>query len=202
MLSVTDQDFVSSLALVPPEPPPEPEPYIISGRVTSTPQGTIATGGPSLSDVNQILLSVTGALRQMSVLTDNDGYYQFSGLPNGSYVVSIYKLQGGRVPTNQTVVINNANVVNVNFAVTDVPVISGTIRLAGAGMENVTINFSGPRIGASVSLANGTYSITPAWPGTYTVTPQMLGYTFTPTSRTVNTVTGTMTAQDFTATPV
>lgn len=202
MSSLVGQDFVSVLAVLPPEPPPEPEPYIISGRVTSTPQGSIATGGPSPSDVNETLLVLTSALRQISVLTDSDGYYRFSGLPNGTYLVTIYKFQGNRTPVNQTVVVNNANVININFTVTDLSVISGTTRLGAGTLAGVTINFTGPREGTSVSQSNGTYSILPAWPGIYTVIPEMAGYTFNPVNRTVTTSGTTLINQDFTAIPI
>jgi rhamnogalacturonyl hydrolase YesR len=54
--------------------------------------------------------------------------------------------------------------------------ISGTI----SGVGGATVNLSGPSSGSTTAGADGTYSFSQLANGTYTVTPTLSGYTFTP----------------------
>ncbi len=80
------------------------------------------------------------------------------------------------------------------------PSISGTIRTPeGAGLENVTVTFSGAA-GTALSGADGRYSrvVTYGWTGT--ITPSLPGYAFGPASRSYTNVTASRGDQDFTIT--
>src|SRR5262249_21342898 len=74
--------------------------------------------------------------------------------------------------------------------------ISGQITLSGAGLGGVTVTLSSGPTATTNSSGNYSFSNLPA--GTYTVTPSLSGYTFTPPSRTFTNITANQTA-NFTA---
>ena len=83
--------------------------------------------------------------------------------------------------------------------------VSGTVTLNGVGLAGVTIswsvtNGSGGGGGSIITDSNGNYLLSIQNGYTYTITPSMSGYTFTPSSRT-GTVNGAdVTGQDFVGT--
>ena len=78
--------------------------------------------------------------------------------------------------------------------------ISGTV--SGAVSSGVTITLSGTSSATTQTDANGNYSFSSLANGTYTVTPTLTGYTFTPTSSTKTVSGSSITAVDFVATIV
>ena len=75
--------------------------------------------------------------------------------------------------------------------------ISGTITGA-SGV--VAVGLSGTSTASTNAAANGTYSFTGLANGSYTVTPSLSGYAFTPTSTAVTVSGANVTGKDFTAT--
>ncbi len=76
--------------------------YSIMGIVSGAPQGTTVT--------------LTGATAATTT-TNSIGYYQFTGLANGSYTVTPNMSGYTFSPASHPVTINNAYAVNMNFAV-------------------------------------------------------------------------------------
>jgi hypothetical protein len=74
--------------------------------------------------------------------------------------------------------------------------VAGTIT---GTADPVTLNVTGSLTGTFFSGA-GSYILTAFPNGTYTITPSLTGYTFTPTSRTVTVAGANVTGADFTAT--
>lgn len=74
--------------------------------------------------------------------------------------------------------------------------ISGTV--SGAVAANVTIRLTGAETENTTTAADGTYEFDGLADGTYTVTPVLAGYTFTPASRQIVIAGADMTA-NFTA---
>ena len=76
--------------------------------------------------------------------------------------------------------------------------VSGTV--SGAWVEGVTISTVG---GTTTTAANGTYSFNLA-PGSYTLTPSLVGYTFSPINKAVTVLAGSLVipGNSFVATPV
>jgi len=80
-------------------------------------------------------------------------------------------------------------------------IISGTITTGGNPLSGVTVSLSGAGTGITTTNTSGYYRFAGLSDGIYTVTPELTGYTFTPSSRSV-TISGTdVTGQDFEATP-
>jgi len=76
--------------------------------------------------------------------------------------------------------------------------ISGTIT--GSTKEGVTLTLGGAGSNTAKSNSSGAYSFPTLSSGTYTVTPSLSGYTFSPTSRTVTIESSDKTSIDFVAT--
>jgi len=90
-------------------------------------------------------------------------------------------------PASQLIAINNAHVTGVNFTATPIT-ISGTITPAADSSGAIVILNAGPTT-ATVDAA-GAFTFSGMPNGSYTLTPQKSGFTFTPASQTV-TVSGT-----------
>jgi RHS repeat-associated protein len=99
-------------------------------------------------------------------------------------------------PIRTYVTVAGANVTGVNFQMGRT--VSGTVTLNGAGLPFVTVSTNTGV--TATTLSNGSFSLTGLGPGTYTVTPNRAGYTFTPASRSVTVATVNITGINFTAT--
>ncbi len=117
-----------------------------------------------------------------STTTDSFGNYNFSGLADGTYTATPSETGYVFTPTSQTVTISGAHNLSVNFA-SALPgyVISGTV----SGGPGITVSLTGAVNVSTTTDTSGNYSL-PAVPnGTYTVTPNGVGYSITPTSQSV-----------------
>ena len=160
--------------------------------------GTVTSGGVSLSGVTMTLSGASSGIKT----TDSSGKYSFTGLANGSYTIT--PMLSGYVfnQVSQVVTVNGANTININFTATATNPgttysISGTI--VGEILQGVTIALSGTSSRTATTNASGNYSLTGLTNGSYTITPSLSGYVFTPVNRTV-TINGTnATVPSFTA---
>jgi hypothetical protein len=84
--------------------------------------------------------------------------------------------------------------------VTSTYTISGKTTLNGAGLSGVTISLAGASTTSATTDASGNYAFSGAQNGSYTVTPSLTGYTFSPTSKSITVSGANLTGQDFTAT--
>ena len=163
--------------------------FSISGKVTDT-LGAALPG---------VTLRATGG---KTAVTASDGTYTIADLATGTYNVTPLLPEYTFSPTTRQVTVNSTNgdAINVNFTGTRRTYsISGTITreddspLAGvqvtAGSQTAT---SGP---------DGTYTISGLVAGTYTITPSLSEYTFTPPTRIaiLNAARGNSTDKDFEA---
>jgi YD repeat-containing protein len=77
--------------------------------------------------------------------------------------------------------------------------ISGTVLKANKKpLSGVTMTLSGAATGTATTNTSGNYTFTGLFNGTFTITPQKTGYTFTPTSRTIVINGANVVGQDFT----
>jgi inhibitor of cysteine peptidase len=148
-----------------------------------------------------VTINLTGA-GTGSTTTVASGNYSFTALPNGSYTV-VPSLTGNTfTPASTAVTISGANSTGTNFSGTANAAatssgLSGMV--SGAVAQNVVINLSGANTGSALTDANGNYSFLNLAAGSYTVTPSLTGYTFSPPSTTVTpTSGGTATGINFT----
>jgi len=167
-----------STEIATPTSPSSGSPYIISGTVTS--------GGAVLPGVT-ITLSGTSS---GTATTDANGDYSFTGLADGSYTVTP-SLTGYTFTSPIDITLNGADSSSNNFVATSTTnptyYISGIVSVGGSGnFSGVTMTLSGTNgTTATVIDENSNYTFNQVANGTYTITPSLAGYTFTPASQVV-----------------
>jgi len=164
-----------------------------SGGGNSDPTYSIS-GTVSGAIVNGVTITLIGAATK-STTTDASGSYSFSGLANGNYTVTPSQLYYTFTPASTAVAVSGANISGTNFVAVSNS-ISGAI--SGAVLSGVTITLSGAGSATTTTNANGIYSFSNLVSGTYTATPSLTGYTFSPVS-TVVVVSGASTGTNFVA---
>jgi inhibitor of cysteine peptidase len=143
--------------------------------------GTITLGGAALPGITVSL----GGPGTPTVQTDGDGNYSFSGVYNGSYTVLPSSLMYSFSPVSSSATVNNSNVTGLDFAATRLTsfVISGRAADSkGVGYSGVQMRLTGTATQSTATDGSGNYSFTDLANGSYTVTPYMLGYAFSPMS--------------------
>ncbi len=168
---------------------PSPTTYSISGTITPTAGGSNAT----------ISLSGTAVA---TTTANSSGNYTFTGLANGTYVVTPSHTGYTFNPTSQTATINGADVTGINFtanAQANTFSISGTITPTTGG-SGATVTLSGADPAVTTANSSGNYTFAGLANGTYTVTPSNIGYTFSPVSQSVTVNGADKAGVNFTAT--
>ena len=141
--------------------------YSIGGTVTG-------------SSISGVLLTL-GGTSSATTTTDANGNYTFAGITNGSYTVT--PSMAGYIfnPVSTAVKISGANSTGNNFTSTAYAgptySISGTVGLSVPG---ILVTLSNASSGTTMTDASGNYTFTGLTNGSYTVTPSLLGYLFTP----------------------
>ena len=161
--------------------------------------------GTPIADVNVWARPSTGypgpgsETPRITAITNTNGEYILGGLADGSYSVYVAKTNCAFTPASRTVTVP-PNRTEQNFTATCVNTytISGrVVDTTGNGVAGVTIS-DGTRY--ATTDGNGNYILHDVPPGSYTLKPTKIGYTFSPATRSI-TVSGDMTEQNFTATP-
>jgi len=142
-------------------------------------------------------LNLSGA-KTTTLTADASGNFNFSGLANGTYVITPSTSNGySYSPASQTVTINNAHALGLAFASQQAFTVSGTI--SGPGGANASVALSGAAAATVTANSSGVYTFTGLSNGSYTVTPTKTGYTFSPASQPV-TVNGANATANFSST--
>jgi hypothetical protein len=168
---------------------PASQSVTVNGNAATVPTFTVAATTWSISGVIAPASAGAGTLVNLSgpssanVTADATGSYTFTGLGNGTYVVTPSKTGFTFSPANQSVTVNGANKSLPNFTATAVPTwsISGTISPAASG-SGALLTLSGSPSSTTTADASGSYSFSGLPNGTYTVTPSKSGFTFSPAS--------------------
>jgi uncharacterized repeat protein (TIGR02543 family) len=158
---------------------------------------------------SQYLLTTASAPAAGGTVTANpassDGYYnagvsvQLTAAPAGGYTFTGWSGDLSGTTSPQAVTMSAARGVTANFGSGARYPISGHITASNVALANVGVALSGSASGSMVTDQSGAYTFANlAGGGTYTVTPALAGYTFTPPSVTVTGLTSSRTV-DFTA---
>jgi hypothetical protein len=159
--------------------------YSISGRITYNSTG-----------LSGVAVALTGA-STANTTTDSSGNYSFTGLANGTYTVT--PTLAGYTITPQQVSVNGSNV-TTNFTATYGYSITGRITLSGTGFSGVSVALTGTGTANTTTDSNGDYSFTGLSNGSYTITPSLTGYLFTPSNLSATVSNANVTGKNFTAT--
>lgn len=160
-----------------------PSSYSISGQVTQA--------GAPLSGVRITL----GGAASASAATDVNGDFTFNNL-TGGYSYTVAASMNGYTFSPASATFNNLDVNQAaNFSAATAYSISGNIALTGAGpLPGAMLMLSGAACNSMASDASGNYSFSGLVPGTYTVTPSLKGYSFSPVRQSFNNLSANQTA--------
>ena len=188
--NVTAQDFAATASVAPA--------HGISGSVTNQESAAVLAGA---------VLNLSGA-STASTATDPSGTYAFSGLLDGSYTVTPSLAGYVFSPASIGVSVNGGDVTGQNFAstasVAPTHSISGNVTNQGSGTDlaGAVLTLSGAGTGSTATDLSGNYAFSGLLDGSYTVTPSLTGYVFSPGSIGVSVNGGDVTAQNFTGNAV
>ncbi len=130
--------------------------------------------------------------------TGADGAYLFSGLVAGDYMIAPTKIGFIFDPESRPVHVG-PDQTGIDFTAYPVYKISGLVLdNLGNPLAGVTVSAGGQ---TAVTAGDGTYTITGLLAGQYLVTPSLVGYLFSPVSRTVD-LPPNRNAVNFSASPV
>ena len=125
-------------------------------------------------------VALSGAANAATI-ADGSGNYSFTGLNNGSYIVTPSKASVSFSPPSQTAAVNGASVSGLNFmASLQTWTLSGNLSPAASG-SGATLTLGGASSNTATADASGNYSFPTLTNGTYSVTPSKSGFTFNPT---------------------
>jgi len=155
--------------------------YSLSGTLTGVAGATVTLSG----------------VASATTTADGSGNFSFTGLGNGSYTVTPSKTGYSFTPANRAVTISSANVTGVSFTATAVTYsISGTIT----GGSGATVTLSGAASATATADGSGNFSFNGVANGSYTITPSVPGFTFSPVSQSFTVNNANVTGVAFTST--
>jgi len=157
--------------------------------------------GNGIQNVNLSL--IMGGVATEVAQTDSSGNYSFTKLALGrNYTVFPAKPNLNFSPQSLNFSnIGGDQIANFNSTVTTYNIAGRVADASGAAINGVAITISGSEARSSQTNGNGEYAVASLAPGgSYTVTPQKENYTFTPASRTFNSLAGNLSG-NFVATP-
>ena len=132
--------------------------------------------------ITSVTLTLSGDSEGTEV-TSPGGTWSFSGLVDGTYTVTPSKSGYTFSPEDAEVVISGADDATSDFVGTAIWSISGDIvDGAAAAIEGVLVTLSGDADDTDTTDVNGHYEFTGLVDGSYTITPTLANYTFTPES--------------------
>ncbi|UNM07284.1 MAG: carboxypeptidase regulatory-like domain-containing protein [Planctomycetales bacterium] len=166
--------------------------------ITHAVSGTVQDAG--MAPISGVLMTLNPG--GMTTSTDAQGEYIFPAVEVGGYTLTPSKTSFSFNPTNRNVNVSTADVTGQDFTGTEITSfsISGTVldELA-APLSGVTLTLI-PGGKQAITNGSGFFQINDVSPGPYDLSPELNGWSFDPTSRTVIVVSSNVTDQDFTGT--
>jgi hypothetical protein len=141
--------------------------YSVSGTVTGT----------GIAGTQVTLTGPTTA----SATVDASGNYSWSGVINGSYLVTPSQAGSVFTPVNRTIVVSGSSVIVPSFAAAaQTFAIAGVV--SGVGASGATVTLSGAATATMTTTAAGAFSFPGLANGAYAVTSSKAGFVYTPAS--------------------
>ena len=152
---------------------------------TQAQAATFSISGTVSGDTKQgVTVSLNGTSVTASTTTDAAGVYSFTGLANGNYTISTVKTGFTFNPNSTTVTVKSLSIKGIDFTATTsvAPTYTASGTVTGGVTNGVTITLSGSANGTTTTNVSGNYSFSGLANGSYTATPTLTGYTFSPAS--------------------
>ncbi|MBF0567445.1 MAG: Ig-like domain repeat protein [Nitrospirae bacterium] len=167
-----------------------PSNYGDSVTFTATVTGASPTGTVTFKDG-------VGTIAAVSLDVNGHASFPTSSLSGGTHsITAVYGGDSSNATSTSSVL---SQVVTVLSQVATTYTISGTVTLSGSGLSGVTVILSGAGTATTTTNGSGAYSFTGLSDGSYTVTPGMIGYRFSPPLSIVTVSGADSTGNDFTA---
>lgn len=153
-----------------------------------------------------VRMDLESATRGTSLYSDNNGDFTFFNVAPGTYTLRPFLSGLGFTPTTRTITITNASVANQDFVgssqVATLYHLGGRVaNNSGIALPGVSVTRSGNGLPAVTTTTNSAgYFTFDVVAGTYTLTPVLNGYNFTPVSRSATVVNYDLYGQNFTGT--
>jgi hypothetical protein len=146
--------------------------YKISGYIKDE------TGNPVINAD----ISLTG-IKSLSVKSDVNGFYEFSGLTDGEYQIHVLSAGYAFSVNNKSAVIAGASVSNLNFTAQKSYSLSGAIKnKLNIPLSNVKLTLNGSKSASTYTDSQGLFFFDSILPGSYNITPELYSYVFSPGS--------------------
>jgi hypothetical protein len=138
-----------------------------------------------------------------SVTADGSGNFVLSrangvSLQNDTWTITPTLTNYSFSPMSRNEVMSSANITGVNFSAT----LLGYAVSGNAGAPGALISYTGTSSGTTTADGSGNWSVSGLANGTYTFTPSLAKWTFTPTSKVVTVNNAAVTGVNFTASNV
>ena len=176
--------------------------YTVKGWLRSGTAPTYSISGTVSGAVLSGVTITSSAAGSPSTTTDAGGNYSFSNVANGSYTLTPSLAGYTFSPSSTVVTVSGANKTDIDFTATAniAPTYSISGTVSGAVLSGVTITLSGDASASTITDAGGNYSFSNLANGSYTSTPSLAGYTFSPAGISLTVNNADVTGQNFTAT--
>lgn len=102
---------------------------------------------------------------------------------------------------NATIIASYGGMSSSVSVTVDIPKLIYTLS-GNTGIGSATVTLSGPSSAVDTASSSGAYSFGDLAPGSYTITPTLSGYTFSPTSKATTITNANVSGLNFTASPV
>ena len=159
--------------------------------------GTVSDTETPAQPVSGATVSYTGAHGSGSTSTNSSGAYTLSGVPAGSYTVSVSET-GFTSPASQPVTVTSGSTATANFTMTANSGIGGTLTNSdSSALGTVTVTYTGTNGSTghgSLNTSTSPYAFTGVPPGTYNVSASEPGFTSPPSQKVTVLANGTATA--------
>lgn len=152
-------------------------PFNASGKVTNRGAGTALSGAK---------ITLTGGGLTLSAMSDINGLYTITYIPNGTYTLTATRAGRLFTPATRSITVAGANVAAQDFAAYSVFSVSGQVTLANPAPAGVSLTLAGNGMTYTVqSDAQGMYTFAGVPPGNYVLTPRAGGKALKQVSRAI-----------------
>ena len=172
------------------------------GGNTSTYSVTGSVTGPGM-DKAVLTLQGTGASR--TATSSADGGYQFLDVSVGSYTLAVAQKGFAYTPSSQVVRVatSNVRVSNItSITAQNLSAVSGAVSGDVTAGVLLTLSKTGGTDATVLTATGGAFRLDGVVDDSYTLTPSLAGYTFSPATRTVKVAGTAVTSQNFTSAAV
>jgi hypothetical protein len=152
------------------------------GATSRQPAPTYSLSGAVIGTGNSVEITLAGP-KNASAETTWAGFYQFDGLAAGNYLLTPNLAGYTFSPPSIVVTVARSSVTGIDFNATPVQTaftVSGTVT--GTAVAGVTVTLSGAADATATTNGTGAFSFGGLANGSYTVTPALSGYSFSPGS--------------------